>query len=1541
MRTRRLFGWATIAVLGVLAFAAPASAYNIWAGITLDVHQDIPDGSLPDGRLPNDFHIEGLICTASGVAPVLSNHLDGLFPIFNYSITKLNPGDPADCWYTFVADWELNAGDLGIPYCTVVHLGLLFSVEDENTMIDLVGWWTLDGVRVGDVIGGYPNEGYVPALGFYVDPVTATPGPSVRIGNGFIPPFDPPAPPLPPPGPVPIDVEVTELDVVVMNRADVPLAWFEELYDGGAQDSWGWVPVLDGAGNDIDPTNPFPLAADSFFDVFLEGTPGMGDVTPATPVDLPGHELLFVRSKRNFINNNGVTYPGGGDTDNGLWQWHIHEAQGIEACCFVDGSCQDLTPIDCAAQGGFPQGAGSDCATTVCPVEDQACCYADGSCRDEDPNQCLANGGTPQGVGTVCATTDCPLPDPEACCLPDGTCVVLLPADCLAQNGTPMGVPNCDGVVCEEGEDYAFEFSLDIGSDIELSDPLFDGDEAADPGDVYWWQSAVIAPPGRDGFKDDILIFALDPWPDPPDGAVPPATRVPVGTGSPDDYHTYFDLDGHDQIDVSLRTEYELVGLPLAAPIPQWASSCIYSPEFLAVSFDDDQAPGWPANDVPVMVPSPAGVSSYGTTAGQDEVIGVTLGSVIPPAPIVNRYAIADEVTVHQSMIPNPDASEADDDDVDSLDIVRNQLTCPYWYFSPDHEADYGLDPGDIYEVSAGGVPWLVIDDVNNLGLLPDTDVDAFEFAWLTHETQGLVFGVLFSVDEDDPLTPVDESGGLSPRIIYGSFLTGSYFVFAGPLEDDIDALTIWFETLEKEKPEACCYPDGSCVDETAASCTANGGTPQGSGTDCSTTTCPQPTEACCYPDGSCVDETAASCTANGGTPQGSGTDCSTTTCPEPTEACCYPDGSCVDETAASCTGNGGTPQGSGTDCSTTTCPEPTEACCYPDGSCVDETAASCTGNGGTPQGSGTDCSTTTCPEPTEACCYPDGSCVDETAASCTANGGTPQGSGTDCSTTTCPQPTEACCYHDGSCVDETAASCTGNGGTPQGSGTDCATTTCPEPTEACCYPDGSCVDETAASCTGNGGTPQGSGTDCATTTCPEPTEACCYPDGSCVDETAASCTGNGGTPQGSGTDCATTTCPEPTEACCYPDGSCVDETAASCTGNGGTPQGSGTDCSTTTCPEPTEACCYPDGSCVDETAASCTGNGGTPQGSGTDCATTTCPEQPVYKWEQPPDLDTTGIDVSATYSFILADDFECTMRGPLTEIQVWGSWYNDLMPFGGTPGDGDPAAIRFTLSIHEDIPDPDGSGPEYSMPASPPVWMRTFSEGEFMVELFAGGILEGWMNPPDVYTFPGDTMCWRYTFLIPREEAFFQEGTTASPIVYWLDVQAEPLDATTYFGWKTTLGQWNDNAVWGVGVDSRLTWEEMYFPPGHTLAGAPLDLAFALIGEPELIRGDFEPDGDVDQDDYDAFIDCFTGPGGGPLPPECLPGDFDDDDDIDCDDWEMFKMVWTGPPVDPPAFDPPAEIPGATCDDGLDNDCDGLNRLRRSGLCPGHHLSR
>ena len=39
-----------------------------------------------------------------------------------------------------------------------------------------------------------------------------------------------------------------------------------------------------------------------------------------------------------------------------------------------------------------------------------------------------------------------------------------------------------------------------------------------------------------------------------------------------------------------------------------------------------------------------------------------------------------------------------------------------------------------------------------------------------------------------------------------------------------------------------------------------------------------------------------------------------------------------------------------------------------------------------------------------------------------------------------------------------------------------------------------------------------------------------------------------------------------------------------------------------------------------------------------------------------------------------------------------------------------------------------------------------------------------------------------------------------------------------------------------------------------------------------------FADNTDVDLIDFEAFLDCFTGPDGGPVPPECLWADLDGD---------------------------------------------------------------
>ncbi|MHC4527950.1 MAG: DUF7901 domain-containing protein, partial [Planctomycetota bacterium] len=226
------------------------------------------------------------------------------------------------------------------------------------------------------------------------------------------------------------------------------------------------------------------------------------------------------------------------------------------------------------------------------------------------------------------------------------------------------------------------------------------------------------------------------------------------------------------------------------------------------------------------------------------------------------------------------------------------------------------------------------------------------------------------------------------------------------------------------------------------------------------------------------------------------------------------------------------------------------------------------------------------------------------------------------------------------------------------------------------------------------------------------------------------------------------------------------------------------------------------------------------------------------YKWVQYPDLtDYNGIDVDATVESgdlgfprqVLADDFLCTESGELTGIHIWGSWLNDRLPFG------DPAQVVFTLSLHTDIPDPDPTDPDnWSMPGNV-LWYRTFGPDDFTVNTWATDLKEGWYVPcvtPPVYYPLADTVCWQYNFYLDPGE-FIQEGTNDEPIVYWLDVQARPLDPNARFGWKSSQDHWNDDAVWGIGSEPFFgPWNEMRYPFGHRFEQQSIDLAFVITGE-------------------------------------------------------------------------------------------------------------
>ncbi len=505
------------------------------------------------------------------------------------------------------------------------------------------------------------------------------------------------------------------------------------------------------------------------------------------------------------------------------------------------------------------------------------------------------------------------------------------------------------------------------------------------------------------------------------------------------------------------------------------------------------------------------------------------------------------------------------------------------------------------------------------------------------------------------------------------------------------------------------------------------------------------------------------------------------------------------------------------------------------------------------------------------------------------------------------------------------------------------------EPTGACCYQDGSCADGmTAADCAASGGDYGGDGSTCAGTDndangvddfCDGIVTlgACCYGDPaapSCINTTQTVCEAAGGLAGTwyAGQDCATFTCPVTVGACCYEDGSCADGmTQADCETSGGEYGGDGSACAGADgdgngvddfCDDIVTlgACCYGPPAmvmqCVNTTQEIC---GQTLNGTwyaGEDCATFTCPEDEIMKWEQPPDLEPTGMDIYAMDDpimgqFILADDFLCQSTGPITEIHIWGSWYNDIYP-------GDPSNITFTLSIHADIPaqqSPNG----WSVPG-PLLCLYEFGPGDFEVAEWPVMAYEGFMIPPQDWIPEGDHNCWEYIFHIP-DEACIQHGTEQEPIVYWLDVQARPTVAPSpaAFGWKTTPlpFNWNDDAVFAVGaepIEDPVAWTEMIYPQGHPWFPESINMAFSIYSVPGpdtcagQMPGDYDSDGDIDINDLTDLTAYVNGlPGAYEATPKAN-GDFNGDCRVN--NWDILDMtahLFTGGPgpVDCTCLDP------------------------------------
>lgn len=226
-------------------------------------------------------------------------------------------------------------------------------------------------------------------------------------------------------------------------------------------------------------------------------------------------------------------------------------------------------------------------------------------------------------------------------------------------------------------------------------------------------------------------------------------------------------------------------------------------------------------------------------------------------------------------------------------------------------------------------------------------------------------------------------------------------------------------------------------------------------------------------------------------------------------------------------------------------------------------------------------------------------------------------------------------------------------------------------------------------------------------------------------------------------------------------------------------------------------------------------------------CLTAPCaqadwtPGQP-YKWLQLPDLTPNGIAINAT-SMTVADDWLCTDLTPVKDIHFWGGWLNNAV-FAGPV---------FKLSIYQDVPAVIGQLPSH--PGNllwsrdlAPTASRIYAEEPFG-EFF-------WTDPVTSQTlFPAaDNAVWQYNFTLDPADYFYQQGSPAAPVVYWLAIQAIlPQGANQVFGWKTrdpADGHFNDDAVWST--TNFTSFNDLSYPSGFAYNGS-IDMAFVITPEP------------------------------------------------------------------------------------------------------------
>jgi hypothetical protein len=544
----------------------------------------------------------------------------------------------------------------------------------------------------------------------------------------------------------------------------------------------------------------------------------------------------------------------------GAIEYTTADPNAVGACCFNNGTCQDITLANCQTGGGVFRGGSSACSTITCP-QPGSCCALDGTCTVVLQSGCTG-GGTWGGANTTCAAP-CPL---GACCLANTTCSLAYRTACTAQSGLHFGDNSaCPAGPCiveiEPNSSKAEATPITLGSGQTLRG-LTSGTvtTAGSTLDTTVDYIRLKTPPAAAGIYRHAITLdspaaghstwirgltqtaaTAGPWPGPVGTATATEsagqTNFLSGTGRVNIWYGF----GREE-----EVYYRIAGA--ATTTSPYAATLETTP----------------------ITPTSLGTLAAGlitiTTTGQGH---------------TNDTAIR----VYDSNF-NPIPGHANDSastnggapaNTTTTSFLRREYAAGTYYF--------GLTIGDLS--TNQGSP---CDDNARTGVMLDFPNVAANVGTLT------TTDVSFSIDDGTGAIPFTAARGGTREIAWFTF-TAAGAVPTG----------------------ACCFPDGSCTVLANGACIGNpGAVYQGDATACATANCPQP-GACCFPNGSCTFVLQTACS---GTWTSVGTTCTLANCPQPPlGACCATDSTCAQANVYTCSAANGSWLGAGTSCTGVVCP--------------------------------------------------------------------------------------------------------------------------------------------------------------------------------------------------------------------------------------------------------------------------------------------------------------------------------------------------------------------------------------------------------------------------------------------------------------------------------------------------------------------------------------------------------------------------------------------------------------------------------------------